>query len=308
MREETYLIFRKIAFWMMFFIFVFLTPLVVFYSVGYKFDRSTNKFLKTGLISIKTFPKGVKVVLNEKIIQEATPCVLRDLFPRQYNIVLEKEGFYPYQALVDVRPSLVSELDVVLVPKERNIEKLKFDFNIYRFFINRQFFGEKIIIFSDQGVYILDQDFKNIQKISNMDLGAGLVNTLEGLKQYGNRLIFWNKNNIWMIMVEEATPEAVAEIVPLYSTQEDIKDVFLGLKERYLVIHAGLKIIALDIQNPSVSFPLFQAKSPKAEIFYDARSETVFIKDVVLSTDRYSLFKVELVPILNEKKEHEKTS
>jgi len=306
MKEETYFILRKFAFWMTSFVFIFLTPMIVFYSIGYKFDPASSKFLKTGLISIKTFPKGVNVLVNAQKTGETTPCVLRGLLPKKYTIVLEKEGFYSYEMQVYVRPSFVSEMDIVLVPREKNIEKLKFNFNVYRFFINKQFFGEKIVFFADKGIYILDADFKNIQKVSSMDLGNTLVNSLEGLKQYGNQLIFWNKKNIWMIEIPESDLDIMPDIIPLYETQGEIKEVFLGMKDRYLVVHAGLNIFALDVQNPLVVFPVFTLQSQEAKIFYDERTETLFVRDSVPLSESYSLYRIELVPIIQEKKEHEK--
>lgn len=306
MKEETYLILRKFAFWIMSFVFIFLTPLIVFYSVGYKFDPASSKFLKTGLISIKTFPRGVDVFLNAQKTGDATPCVLRGLLPKKYFVVLEKEGFYSYEMQVYVRPSFVSELDVVLVPKEKNIERLKFNFNVYRFFVSKQYFGGKIVFFADKGIFILDTDFKNIQKVSSIDLGSALVDSIEGLKQYNDHLIFWNKNNIWMVEAIESDANAMPDIVPLYETQEEIKDVFLGMKDRYLVVHAGLNVFALDVYNPLVIFPVFTPQSQEAKIFYDERTETLFIRDFVPASESYSLYRVELVPIMHEKKEYEK--
>jgi hypothetical protein len=308
MKEETYFILRKFAFWTMSLVFIFCTPLIVFYSIGYKFDSASSKFLKTGLLSIKTFPKGVNVLMNAHKTGETTPCVLRGLLPKKYNIVLEKEGFYPYEMPVYVRPSFVSEIDVVLVPREKNIEKLKFNFNVYRFFINKQFFGEKIVFFADRGIYILDTDFKNVLKVSSMDLGSILVNSLEGLKQYGNQLIFWNKKNVWMVKVLESNSDILPDIVPLYETEEEIKGVFLGMKDRYLIVHAGSYIFALDVQNPLVTFPVFTPQSPEAKIFYDERTETLFVRDSVPASEGHSLYRIELVPIIAEKKEHEKIS
>jgi hypothetical protein len=67
--------------------------MIVFYSLGYKLDVREKRFLKTGTISIKTFPENAQLLVNNSKEDKLTPCVLTELMPRIYDIVLEKEGF-----------------------------------------------------------------------------------------------------------------------------------------------------------------------------------------------------------------------
>jgi len=305
-KERSYLFLRKLFFWLSFLVFVIFTPIIVYYSLGYKFDPSVKKFVKTGIVFIRTFPKGVDVFIDGKRLKESSPCVIRGLLPKEYQLILEKEGFYPYQLSLPVKPAKVLELDVVLISKTAQLERIKFDFNIYRFFVSRHFLGNKIIAFTDKGIYFLDRDFKNAKLISSVVLGEDLASSVEDFKEGSSRLVFWNKNNIWITDIVEPFSKEEAKVTSIYKSGENIKEVFFGLKDKYLVIQDGLKIITQDIYNPSVHFTVFELKSQNAKIFYDNGSETLYIRDIATAANIFSLFKIELMPLVYERKENKK--
>ena len=304
MQEKYYSILRHAFFWLFTFLFLFFTPVIVYYSLGYKFDIRTKKFLKTGAISIKTFPKGVSVYLNGKKLTEPAPCILRDLLPQKYSVSLEKEGFYPYQIDIELLPSLVYQIDVFLIPKIENMEKIKFDFNIYKFFMLKQFFGERIIAFTNRGIYFLDKDFKNARRLSPTVIDERAANIFEGLKESSGRIIFWNKNNIWLLNLAQSDDKKEAPAFMLYPGQEAIQEVFFGIKEKYLIIHDGLKVVALDIDNPKIYFTVLELKSLNSKIFYDPLTETIYVKDKVEPGNNFSLFKIEVMPLVYEKSQY----
>lgn len=306
--DKRYLAARKFCFWLFSFIFIFFTPVLIYYSLGYKFDLGSKKFLKTGIISIKTFPAGAEVYLDEKKLSESSPCTLREVIPKEYTVSLKSGGFYDYKIPIQVKPSLVFQIDVVLVPKVRDVEKLKFDFNIYKSFFIRHFFGEKILVFSDKGIYLLDRDFKNTEKLSSCDIGETAASTITDIIQEGNnKLVFWSQMNVWALDMNPKDDLGGQENMPavIYKAEEYIKYVFFGLRERYLLIQDGLKVIAVDMENPKVYFSILELKSLNSKIFYESRSETLYIQDKVAQTNTFSLFKIELIPFLGKKKDNE---
>jgi hypothetical protein len=99
-------------------------------------------------------------------------------------------------------------------------------------------------------------------------------------------------------------------VVTLYKANEEIKEVFAGFKDRYLIIHDGLKVIAVDVRNSSAFFPVADLNSTRSEIFYDNHNDSIYVRDKIASTgafpllnNSFSLFKIELSPILTEKNE-----
>lgn len=298
MQEKYYSIIRHLSFWTFSLAFIFLTPVIVYYSLGYKFDIKSKKFLKTGALSIKTFPRAITVYLDGQKMDELTPSTIRELMPRKYNLVLEKEGFYPYSMEIEIKPSLVNSVDVFLVPKIEGIEKVKFDFNIYKFFLMRQIFTEKILVFTDKGIYFLDTGFEGVKKISEQVFEERLANSIEEVIANNNKLIFWNKKNIWVVDVssENVSSGNMASLV--YTAENNIKDVFLGLRERYLIVADGLKVVAVDMENLGMNFEIYNLNNNNSKIFYDARSETLYIKDKIPHTESFSLFKIEIMPLV----------
>lgn len=303
MHDNIYLILRKIFFWFFLALFLTLTPIILYYSLGYKFDAGSKKFLKTGAISIKTFPKGINVYLDGKKIKETTPCTLRELLPKEYTIILQREGFYPYEMKVEVKPSQIQDIDIFIVPRMVDITKLDIDLHIYKFFVTKHLFGETIIVFTDKGIYFLDGDFKGAKKVSSQIFEESIANSIENLKESNGRFLFWNKNNLWTLDTSQGKDkdEKYPDAVLLYKAEDEIKDVFLGFRGKYLIIHDGLKVIALDADNLKVSFPVYELKSVRSKIFYDSRSETIYIQDKIQGATGFSLFRAEIMPLINER-------
>jgi len=300
--EKKYRITRRVFFWLFLFAFVVLTPTVVFYSLGYKFNINLKRFQRAGAVSVKTFPKDVSVYLNGEKVCESTPCILRNLFPKKYTINLEKKGFYPYKISVDVKSSFVSGIDVNLVPKMRNVKKLKIGLNIHKFFIVSHLFGQEIVIFANKGIYHINDDFSDVKEIASLDISEAALNAIRGLREEKGKLVFWNDSKVWLVSTNKEefnNKEHHTELV--YYTKENIENVFFALKGRYLIIHDGMKIVVLDVKNKVVSSTIFKFNSVNSKIFYDINSDILYIKDKIPSNNTFSLFKVNLRKLIYEK-------
>jgi len=301
MQEKYYSFLRHLSFWLFSLAFVILTPVIVYYSLGYKFDIKSKKFLKTGALSIKTFPRAITVYLDGEKMGELTPSTIRELMPRKYNVVLEKEGFYPYSMEIEIKPSLVNNMDIFLIPKIKGIEKIKFNFNIYKFFVIKQMFTEKILVFTDKGIYFLDADWEGAKKISEEVFTEALANSIQVVIENNNRLIFWNKKNAWIVDISNEKTSNANMATLLYTAERNIRNAFLGLRERYLIVNDGLKIIVLDMDNLGVSFEIYTLNNSNSKIFYDARSEILYIRDKLPQTGTFSLFRIEIMPLIEER-------
>ena len=80
-----------------FFIIVFLivTPLIVLYSQGYRYNFKRGKVQKTGILIISSIPKSADIYLNNQLVtQDQTPARLEKLLPADYEIKLAKEGYH----------------------------------------------------------------------------------------------------------------------------------------------------------------------------------------------------------------------
>jgi len=108
-------------------LFLALAPLIILYSLGYSFDFAKSKIVPTGGIYVKAFPKGVKVYLDNALVKEnssysvGTGILIKDLPENDYEIRIEKEGYYSWHKEVPVKSGFVTEFKYVLLP-EKNPE------------------------------------------------------------------------------------------------------------------------------------------------------------------------------------------
>lgn len=119
--------------------------------------------------------------------------------------------------------------------------------------------------------------------------------------------MFFSEKDVWLLGFTQDRSAQEKDVIPVYKAQEYIKDVFFGIRDRYLVIQDGLKVIVMDIQNPEVTFPIFQLHSINSKVFYDSRAEVLYIRDKVMPAGTFSFFRIELIPLINEKREKEAT-
>jgi len=306
MQEKIYIIIRKVSFWVFTLLFIILTPTILFYSLGYKFNVQTQKFVKTGTISIVTHPEGAKVNLDNRNLEKTTPCILAELTPKIYTLLLEKDGYYTYKKTVELKPSFVSEIDVILVPQIQDMQKIELDFNIYRFFLVKHILAERIFVFSNQGIFSLDKDFKNIQKVSAYDIDAHNASKLKGLIDVATKLVFWDTDNIFTVDILMTSENKDNQPVAIYSAKRFLKNVFFGIKDQYLIIQDGLEVLVLDLKNKEAIFSVTKLKNSASEIVYDSSSDTLYVKEKIPQTDSFSLFKLDFFPSIIKRLSNEK--
>lgn len=100
--------YRRIVYISFIVIFLIITPIVILYTTGYRYNFQTNKIQKTGILILKSNPTGAKIYLNGKLRTETTPARIANLLPDDYDIKIEKENFYPWQKKLPVQSRLTS--------------------------------------------------------------------------------------------------------------------------------------------------------------------------------------------------------
>lgn len=104
--------------------FVAISAGVALFAQGYRFDFDSLKIMKTGGIFINTSIDGAKIYINDKYIG-ATSGILNfntlvsGLTPKNYNIFIYKENYYPWNKVVEIKNGMVVELNnIILFPLE----------------------------------------------------------------------------------------------------------------------------------------------------------------------------------------------
>lgn len=82
---------------------------------GYKIDWKWFRIEKTGIITIKSMPKDVSVVIDTSLRAKSTPRALRNILPGTYDISLQKPQYQTWNKTVQVEPGKVTELDDIVL-------------------------------------------------------------------------------------------------------------------------------------------------------------------------------------------------
>ena len=117
-------------------VFVVAAPTIILLARGYFFDFKEFRLIGTGILTVKSSPKGAEIFLDGKKTK-ATPAVLRLLLPKEYRLELIKTGYRDWHKNVTVHGHLVTsipsdpEKEVALLQKssvQTNISTTTSDF------------------------------------------------------------------------------------------------------------------------------------------------------------------------------------
>ncbi|MBH41673.1 MAG: hypothetical protein CL685_03090 [Candidatus Magasanikbacteria bacterium] len=99
--------------------FCVLSPIIVLYTAGYRYDFSTNRILSRGSISVDIDTKDITVFINNKQITQKPPIRLSNLAPNStYTISIQKDGYHTWQHDVLVKSNQTTYIkDIFLIKK-----------------------------------------------------------------------------------------------------------------------------------------------------------------------------------------------
>lgn len=121
--------FRRFIFWVFVSLFIIASIIIILFAQGWRFDFDSFRAVKTGGIFIKTTVTGAKIYVNDKYTGSTAGILnytklIDDLTPKNYNLFIHKEGYYPWNKTIEVKNGLVTELVfVTLFPLD--IKKIK---------------------------------------------------------------------------------------------------------------------------------------------------------------------------------------
>ncbi|OIO19596.1 MAG: hypothetical protein CO029_04550 [Candidatus Magasanikbacteria bacterium CG_4_9_14_0_2_um_filter_41_10] len=82
--------------------FFIISPLVILYTAGYRYDRDTHRIKETGVITIDVEPRDAVVSLNDVVIDQRLPIHLQNRAPGIYKLAVSREGYIPWSMPIEV--------------------------------------------------------------------------------------------------------------------------------------------------------------------------------------------------------------
>jgi len=138
---------RKILFFVFFLMFLFIAPLIILYYQGWRFDFEKKSLTQTGGIFLKVIPKQAEIYIDGKLVKKTDfffgSTFIENLLPKKYKIQIKKEGYYPWEKVLEVKEREVTEAkNIILFPVKSNFEILSKD--VESFWLSPD--GKKIVL------------------------------------------------------------------------------------------------------------------------------------------------------------------
>lgn len=99
--------------------------IVIFFANGYTFNPKLGKLQKTGILVVTSEPKDAAVYLDSEL-KTTTNTTFNFLTPGKYKVRVTKDGFTPWEKVVEVKAELVTRLDLNLFPQVPDLRRLTF--------------------------------------------------------------------------------------------------------------------------------------------------------------------------------------
>lgn len=157
------------------FAFLIVASYAVLFATGYKYDWQNRSFKKTGFILIETYPSGATITVAGKRIGKKTPVIVKRLLPGNYLTEINKSGYRPWQAVIEVKSGLVTEQRNLLLTLDKVSEEKLREELIDKLVISPNY--EKLALISNKTVAIWNVTAKNEANVWGPDLVRQRITT-----------------------------------------------------------------------------------------------------------------------------------
>ena len=120
---------RTILFFICAFLVILISPLVIFYCQGYRFDFQTHKISKTGGVFLNINPKQTEIYIDGELVKKTDPffgsVLIDNLLPKKYSVEVRKDGYFAWSKALNVKEKEVTEVkNIILFQKDQKFDTL----------------------------------------------------------------------------------------------------------------------------------------------------------------------------------------
>lgn len=287
---------RAFLFYLSVLIFLIGLPFILSFALGYKFNRRTFKFTKTGLLVIKTQPSGASVYLGGKLLNAKTPLTVTELLPGRYQLRLELERHYPWLNEVNIDTGKVTRMErIILFPLRSNIKQLNRE-KISSFWVDEERGTVYYINLEDNSISKADLEGKNCEKVVNfLSLQPPAIKWK--LSPDKEKVLYFNAHQVGITHLEPQNKLFREFPFILNYTDDRIIDVFWHSDSYHLILVSHKNIEVLEAQPRSELIVLVNLNKKNTSSFYDIRTDTLYFLDYQKAGDGSfydNLYKLEL--------------
>ncbi|MFH1346931.1 MAG: PEGA domain-containing protein, partial [Spirochaetota bacterium] len=174
---------------------------IALFAQGYRFDFNSLQVVKTGGVFINTSIDGAKIYINDKYIGTTSgilkyTTLVGGLTPKNYNIFIYKENYYPWNKVIEIKNGMVVELNnIILFPLElKKVEVVEIPSQVFsEFAIN----GGKLEIKNTKTKTVKIYDLKNGELLTKENFKPATT-TNEIISPDKNKQLYLSGNKLWV--------------------------------------------------------------------------------------------------------------
>ena len=148
---------RTLLFFLLLGLFLVLAPSLALYSQGYRIDIEGRRITQTGAFFFKIAPARADILVDGNLVKRTDflfgSGLTKNFFPDSYFLEVTKEGYHPWQKILEIKERQVTEAKSILLFK-KNPAFQKLADNVERFWISPKLALSKnnIAVGSDESV------------------------------------------------------------------------------------------------------------------------------------------------------------
>ncbi|MFA5096529.1 MAG: PEGA domain-containing protein [Candidatus Omnitrophota bacterium] len=289
---------RAVLFYLSVAIFFSGLPFILSSALGYKFDRRTFKFTKTGIISVKTQPQGAALYLDSRLLNEKTPATIAELLPGPYHLRIELEEYYPWSSEVNVEPRKVTRLEkIILFPRRPDVKQLNLD-KVSYFWMDEE--NSRIYYFDQDGNLLYRSDLEGEKFQALGKIPGGFVLPPAGLKVSADKekIAAFNSHQVCVMRLAPQGEISAAQLPSFLNFPgQVIRDVFWHSDSYHLIVVTDRSIKVGEIEDKATPVTLVNLNRQASGVFYNNNDDTLYFIDSQKGTDGASydnVYKLEL--------------
>lgn len=213
---------RRIIYTIFILLFLAVTPIIILYTAGYRYNFQKHKIQKTGILILKSKPEKATIFLNNKLQKNTTPARIVNLLPGDYSIKIEKDGYYPWEKTLPIESRLTTFAENILLFKKSLPTKI-IDSEVDSFILSPD--KQKIIYFQtlEAGKEIWLLNFKTFKK-------SILYRSAE--KNNQKLKVEWDQNSQNILITNEDEITKIAKYI-VFNLETQETSVYQNLNEFY---------------------------------------------------------------------------
>ena len=189
----------------LFLLFFIISPIVIMYTAGYRYDFFNHEIKETGVLNIDLKPNDADVFLNDVKLSKKIPIYLPNRAPGNYNIKISKPGYKTWEKEIKIESKKTTYIKNLTLLKDSELKPINVDDT-----------KEKIENFysSTNGkfIFLLYKD-NNIYEIKLFDTEKNSIVPISRFSSETKPKIIWSPFADFALIIKNNNNQSVLEII-----------------------------------------------------------------------------------------------